>query len=89
MYQYSGSGSVGYPYVLALPDPLVRVRIRGSGFYPDPYQNVTDPQQCLLGKSIKAVIAYEPSTGNTQRELAPFSHIQKLCTRAPYKIINK
>ncbi len=45
---------------LALPDPLVRVRIRGSGFYPDPYQNVTDPQYCLL-ESMKAVIAYEPS----------------------------
>ena len=28
------------------PDPLVRERIQGSGSYPDPYQNVTDPQHC-------------------------------------------
>jgi hypothetical protein len=63
---------------LGHPDPHTNPLVRGTNpriRIRNPYQNVTDPQHCLLGKFIKAVIAYEPSI---QRKLAPFSHIQKL-----------
>ncbi len=55
---------------LGLPDPLVQITDPDPESYPDPYQNVTDPQHWFKGYwNYKKVIQCPSHSKNVEREI--------------------